>query len=148
LSKHDITRYKLAGRQETPSHFGSAYFIDLVNVRHYPVSYAVIYPISSAAVATDDLEVVFVIELGSSIWGQPISQKPSATGFAGILGKEISVKLAHSPYARDICPRPGSANEKYAVNRRRGEGKIEFLQRLDRMTELAKLRPKRCERQR
>jgi hypothetical protein len=105
LSKHDITRYKLAGRQETPSHSGSACFVDLVNVRHYPVSQAVIYPISSPAVATDDFEVVFVIKLGSLSWGEPISQKPPAASFPGISVKKIPVQLAYSLYARGSCLR-------------------------------------------
>ena len=148
LSKHDISRYQPAIRQETPTHFGSACVVDLINVRHYPMSHAVIYPISSPAVATDDFKIAFVIKLGSLIWREPFPQKPPAASFLGILGKKVPVQLAYSFYARGSCLRPGSANDEHALNRQRGEEKIEFLQLSDRMTEPGKLRLKRCARQR
>ena len=70
--------------------------VDLVNVWRFPVSHAVIYPISFLAVATDDFEIVFVIKLSSLVWGKPISQKPPAASFPGILGKKVPVQLAYS----------------------------------------------------
>jgi hypothetical protein len=114
LSKHDVTRYKLAGRQETPSHFGSACFVDLVNVRHYPISRAVVYPISFPAVAPDNFEVVFVIKLGSLIRGEPISQQPPAASFPGILAMKAPVQLTYRLFTRNGCLRRRSANEKHA----------------------------------
>ena len=101
MSKHDVTRHKLAGRHETPSHFGSARFVELMNVRHYAVSHTIIYPVSVSAVATNDFEVVLVIKLGSLIWGKPVSQKSQAAGFRGILSKKASVQFAYSPCARN-----------------------------------------------
>jgi hypothetical protein len=68
LSKHDISRYEPAIRQETPTHFGSACVVDLINIRHIPVSHSIIYPISPPAVATDDFKIVLIIKLGSLIW--------------------------------------------------------------------------------
>jgi hypothetical protein len=138
LSKHDISRYEPVSRQETPTHFGSACVVELINI----LSHAVIYPISPPAVATDDFKIVLIVKLGSLIWREPFSQKPPAASFLGILGKEVPVQPAH-------CLRPGSAaNEEHALNRQRGEEKIEFLQLSDRMTEPGKLPLKRCGRQR
>ena len=85
--------------------------VDFVNVQR--VKSAVIYSISFLAVATDDFEIVFVIKLGSLVWGEPISQKPAAARFLGNLGNKAPVQLTYSLCAPDTCLRRKSAHRKH-----------------------------------
>ena len=132
MSEHDVARDQMTNGHKTPANFGATSGVDLMYVRHG----AVVNTISLSAVAADDVEISFGVELGVLLGRQPVSKQAQAASLTVIFTREYPAQPAQDSSTQAL---PATGEQKHdgeAYQPPTSRGKNNVLLRLDRTTEL------------